>query len=248
MARKGGNTKVEAANARTAAAKSAKDAQAAARAAEAEAAEWSQGANNRANQRRAEQEAKRAEAEARKEELKKIQALEEHALQEDKSSIRKLKKDKAPAARPWEEALKPVVKKSNKGSRAASASASSTASSGKMTQAQLSAMREEEERRAAASRTPGKKEIQFSTNFTENRNRAVEAGDEARSIEAALDVLTVGGDAEGERHPERRAKAAYKAFEEVMMLQLKEDYPGLKLSQYKQRLSELVRCLCSLLF
>lgn len=239
MARKGGsggNTKVEAANARKAAAKSAKDAQAAAKAAESEAAEWSKGANNRAEQRRAEQEAKRAEAEARKAELQKIQALEEHALQEDKTAIRKLKKDKAPVAKPWEEALKPVVKKSNKGSRAASAA------SGKVTQAQLAAMREEEERRAAASRAPVKKEIQFNSNFTENRNRAVDGGDEARSIEAALDVLTVG-DKDLERHPERRAKAAYKAFEEVMMPQLREDYPGLKLSQYKQKLSELVRFL-----
>lgn len=230
----GGNSKVEAANARKAGAKAAKDAQAAARAEAAEAAEWSRGSNARGDSRRAEQETKKAEAEARKAELRKMQALEDHGLQEDKGAIRKLKKDKAaPALPPWEAALVTSAKKSNKGSRAPAA--------GKLTQAQMAAAREEEERRAAAARAAaGKKDIQFGAVATENRNRSAEAKDEARSLDAALDLLSVG-DKDLDRHPERRAKAAYKAFEEATMPQLREDFPGLKLSQYKQRLSEMWR-------
>ncbi|KAF0746147.1 hypothetical protein AaE_008236 [Aphanomyces astaci] len=65
-------------------------------------------------------------------------------------------------------------------------------------------------------------------------------GTVATTIEGALDMLGVN-DKDPERHPERRMKAAYKAFEEVTMVQLREDFPGLKLSQYKQRLSDLWR-------
>ncbi|KAJ1912748.1 hypothetical protein H4219_005487 [Mycoemilia scoparia] len=37
-----------------------------------------------------------------------------------------------------------------------------------------------------------------------------------------------------DRHPERRAKAAYRAYEDRMMMKLKEENPGLRLSQLKQ--------------
>lgn len=42
-----------------------------------------------------------------------------------------------------------------------------------------------------------------------------------------------------ERHPERRAKAAYVAFEERMLPQLKEENPTLRLSQLKEMLWKL---------
>lgn len=42
-----------------------------------------------------------------------------------------------------------------------------------------------------------------------------------------------------ERHPERRAKAAFAAFEEREMPRLKEEYPGLRLSQLRERLQRL---------
>ena len=49
-----------------------------------------------------------------------------------------------------------------------------------------------------------------------------------------------GGSGAGvERHPERRAKAAYAAFEERQMAKLKKDYPGLRLSQLKQMLHKM---------
>jgi len=40
-------------------------------------------------------------------------------------------------------------------------------------------------------------------------------------------------------HPEKRMKALHLAFEERMMPTMKEDYPGLKMSQYKERIFNL---------
>ncbi|KAF1332854.1 hypothetical protein FI667_g3316, partial [Globisporangium splendens] len=239
----GVNSKVEAANARKAAVKSAKDAKSSAAAAAAESAEWAKGANSRGEARKAEEERKRQETEARKAELRRIQELEEHSMTkvEDKSAIRKSKtKEKKELNKPWEEALKPTLKKNNKGSRAPPPAPTAAApSSGKMTQAQMRALREEEEAKNA--KKPGKNNIQFDQpNFRENRNRETDMDIDARSIDAALSALSTS-DKELEKHPERRAKAAYKAFEEAMLPELKQDYPGLKLSQYKQKLSEMWR-------
>ena len=196
------NTKVEAANAKKAGVKAAKDAKKNAELAAAEAADWSQGANARGAKKKEEDERKRQEAEARKAELKKLQAMEEHELAkvEDKTAIRKNKtKDKKELNKPWEEALKPVVKKNNKGSRATSAPATN---SNKTTLFEIQKAMDAENAKKAASNKSG---IKFETSYGENRNRD-ESMAEARSIEAALDVLTVG-DKDLEKHPERRAKA-----------------------------------------
>ncbi|KAE9112893.1 hypothetical protein PF002_g9591 [Phytophthora fragariae] len=193
MAKKQGgmNTKVEGANAKNAAAKASKDAAKAAAAAAAKSAEWSKGADARGDRRRQEEVRKRAEAEAKKVEKQKLLALEEHALDEDKHVIRKQKKA------------------SNRGSKKPSAFAAGP-SGGKLTQADMAALREAEEARTAAK--PGRKAIKFDNNFQANKNRNQDEDSEARSLDAALDLLT-----------------------------LREDYPGLKLSQYKQKLSELWR-------
>lgn len=234
----GVNTKVAAANAKKAAAKATKDAVKSAADAAAESADWAKGSDTRAEQRRQDEERKRAEQEAKKAEKQKLLALEEHALDEDKHAIRKQKKTVKEVVKPWEEALKPAAKKSNRGSKKQSGFAAIGGSSEKLTQADMAALREAEEARTAGK--PGKKAIKFENNFQANRNRNQEEPTEARSLEAALDLLSVD-DKEMEKHPERRAKAAYKAFEEVMLPQVKEDYPGLKLSQYKHKLSEMVR-------
>mmetsp|Transcript_9810 Transcript_9810/g.14756 ORF Transcript_9810/g.14756 Transcript_9810/m.14756 type:complete len:114 (-) Transcript_9810:1829-2170(-) len=53
-------------------------------------------------------------------------------------------------------------------------------------------------------------------------------------IDNALQQLSVSGKATEDRNPERRLKAAYKAYEEVNLPAVKLEKPGLKLSQYKQ--------------
>ncbi|KAI9922352.1 hypothetical protein PsorP6_000956 [Peronosclerospora sorghi] len=237
MAKKQGgvNTKVEVAKAKKAASKAAKDAAKAAADAVAEAAEWAKGEDTRSERKRQEEERKRAELDAKKAEKQKLLALEEHSLDEDKRAIRKQKKAVKDVAKPWEEAHKPTAKKNNRGSKNFS---TIRATSEKLTQAEMAACREAEE--AHKIEKVDKKGIKYDNSYKANRNRDQVEPTEARSLDAALDLLSVGSK-ELEKHPERRAKAAYKAFEAVMLPQLKEDYPGLKLSQYKQKLNELWR-------
>ncbi|XP_050100696.1 coiled-coil domain-containing protein 124 [Anopheles aquasalis] len=68
----------------------------------------------------------------------------------------------------------------------------------------------------------------------ENLNRVMADTEVAQTIDQAIAVLSVGGDAGADRHPEKRMKAAYKAYEEEQLVRLKQEYPSLKLSQLKQ--------------
>ncbi|XP_056319940.1 coiled-coil domain-containing protein 124 [Danio aesculapii] len=72
----------------------------------------------------------------------------------------------------------------------------------------------------------------------ENVNRIVpeEGSVEARTIEDAIAVLSTKEDLD--RHPERRMKAAYTAFEEANMPRAKMENPNMRLSQLKQQLKK----------
>lgn len=60
---------------------------------------------------------------------------------------------------------------------------------------------------------------------------------QASGLDSALNAMSVnGGD---DRHPEKRMKAAYKAYEEKMMPEIKETYPGLKRQQYLDKIFAL---------
>ena len=66
---------------------------------------------------------------------------------------------------------------------------------------------------------------------------AQEGVTEARNVEDAISVLSVkGDDTEIDKHPEKRMKAAYTAFEEENLPRLKAENPNLRLSQLKQML------------
>ncbi|ODQ80918.1 hypothetical protein BABINDRAFT_6789 [Babjeviella inositovora NRRL Y-12698] len=63
----------------------------------------------------------------------------------------------------------------------------------------------------------------------------------ATGIEDALDALTLATTTNGgfsakdiDRHPERRYKAAYAAYEETRVPELRKEHPGLRLQQVKQ--------------
>ena len=62
-------------------------------------------------------------------------------------------------------------------------------------------------------------------------NKALDEEHGASGIDGALDAMniSVGGQATS-------SKALFKAYEERMMSQMKEDFPGLKLSQYKDKI------------
>ena len=67
----------------------------------------------------------------------------------------------------------------------------------------------------------------------ENLNRAMFDVHVESTIDDDIKVLKVD-DTEDDKHPEKRMKAAYKAYEEAQMPILKAENPSLKLSQLKQ--------------
>lgn len=69
-----------------------------------------------------------------------------------------------------------------------------------------------------------------------NMNRIEVDGAEARTVDEAIAILKLGdtGSRDLERHPERRIKSAYTAYEEKMLPILREENPSLHLSQLKQ--------------
>ena len=69
------------------------------------------------------------------------------------------------------------------------------------------------------------------------RQRTLEGHHDAVTVEEAIAVLKVsdGGGGNGlDRHPERRMRASYAAFEEREIPRLKAENPNLRLSQVKQ--------------
>ena len=113
------------------------------------------------------------------------------------------------------------------------------------------AIREEEERRRKREQDAAAEEINRKTAaargividhgsslMVENTNRALGDDDEgfehASGLDSAIDLLTVSGPED--KHPERRQKALYQAYYERNLPLFKESHPGLKLSQYKERI------------
>lgn len=112
--------------------------------------------------------------------------------------------------------------------------------------AEIQAERERKEKAAAAASAAAetrKKDEETAEPLEENPNQqmaalmAAEGAVEARSVEDAIAVLNVGG-TPVDRHPEKRMKAAYNAFEERELPRLKQENPNMRLSQLKQLLKK----------
>ena len=61
---------------------------------------------------------------------------------------------------------------------------------------------------------------------------------QASGLDSAISAFSIGNGGD-DRHPEKRMKAAYKAFEEKMMPEVKQQYPGLKRQQYLDKIFAL---------
>lgn len=106
--------------------------------------------------------------------------------------------------------------------------------SSKVTRAQIEeTLNKEEEQKDLEKPT-----VHLEMPLEENLNRRVlEEGEvEARTVEDAIAALSVSK--ELDRHPERRMKAAFTAYEEVHMPRLKQENPNMRLSQLKQLLKK----------
>ncbi|MEQ2273526.1 hypothetical protein XENORESO_005321 [Xenotaenia resolanae] len=111
-------------------------------------------------------------------------------------------------------------------------------SGGKVTRAQIQEILQNEQQQQQPEINP-KEKSHLETPLEENINRVIaeEGTEEARTIEDAIAVLSTGPE-DLDRHPERRMKAAFTAFEEANMPRLKAENPNMRLSQLKQHLKK----------
>ncbi|KAL3682426.1 hypothetical protein R1sor_000448 [Riccia sorocarpa] len=167
-----------------------------------------EGQKSKAAKKKEEEAERRAEAAAKRAEAKKLAEQEEAEI---------------------EKSLKKADKKSNRVS----------APVPKVTAAELAKYKEQEAKELQATAEAAKKrgartveEEEYEKLIaTENRNRDDTLVD-ARDVESALAQIVVTETAP-DRHPERRLKASYKAFEEAELQRLREEKPGMTLTQYK---------------
>ncbi|XP_007541288.1 coiled-coil domain-containing protein 124 [Poecilia formosa] len=111
------------------------------------------------------------------------------------------------------------------------------AAGGKVTRAQIQDVLQNEQQQELEMKPKEKSHLE--TPLEENINRVIaeEGSVEARTIEEAISVLSTGPE-DLDRHPERRMKAAFTAFEEANMPRLKMENPNMRLSQLKQQLKK----------
>lgn len=108
---------------------------------------------------------------------------------------------------------------------------------GKVTRAQIEQTLQNEQQKQEQQQPKEKSHLE--TPLEENVNRIIpeEGSVEARTIEDAIAVLSTEPE-DLDRHPERRMKAAFTAYEEVNMPRLKKENPNMRLSQLKQQLKK----------
>lgn len=105
----------------------------------------------------------------------------------------------------------------------------------KVTRAEIAASQEQQSK-PVKTRKSDESEIEENPNIKMAELLAAEGAVEARSVEDAISVLSVKDNVE--KHPEKRMKAAYLAFEEANLPRLKQENPNMRLSQLKQLLKK----------
>ncbi|XP_026758895.1 coiled-coil domain-containing protein 124 isoform X1 [Galleria mellonella] len=105
----------------------------------------------------------------------------------------------------------------------------------KITRAQISLLKEKTVKAEPPKPVPSRVVID-ETPLEENLNRIQLDGELAQTVDEAISILS--DKSEVDRHPEKRLKAAYTAFEESNLPRLKAENPNLRLSQLKQMLKK----------
>ncbi|CAH0380890.1 unnamed protein product [Bemisia tabaci] len=177
--------------------------------------------------------ARKAQASEEKEAIKKKQIEDELWKDDDKHVQRKQQRKESKEKKKMEQLEKKQEKKSILEQEIKSIKTTGKEPLAKITQAQIQA--ENEKRAAALSKLSSSKNVQTHVNvpLEENINHLQVEGAEARTIDEAISVLSLK-ETPVDKHPERRLKAAYAAFEEANMARIKAEHPTLRLSQLKQ--------------
>lgn len=107
----------------------------------------------------------------------------------------------------------------------------------KVTRAEIDAHREKMAIEAASEKAKQDSMCVTDEPLEENINRLEIDGEEARNIEEAISVLS-SSDSAVDRHPEKRLRAAWTAYEQKYLPILKAENPNMRLSQLKQMLKK----------
>ncbi|XP_029905050.1 coiled-coil domain-containing protein 124 [Myripristis murdjan] len=110
---------------------------------------------------------------------------------------------------------------------------------GKVTRAQIEETLRADQQQQQQEQGKKAEKSHLETPLEENVNRVIpdEGTMVARTIEDAIAMLSTEPE-DLDRHPERRLKAAFNAYEEVNMPRLKKENPNMRLSQLKQLLKK----------
>ncbi|KAI9124120.1 hypothetical protein K1719_005420 [Acacia pycnantha] len=174
-----------------------------------------EGSKSRAAKKREEEAEKKAEAAARRAEARRLAEMEEKEI--DKS-IRKPDKKANRVSIPVPKVTEAELRKQREEE-----------------QAEIQKKADEAKRRQA--RTAAEEEYERMVLVT-NTNRD-DSIIEARTVEDAIAQISVTDNLPVDKHPERRLKASFKAFEEAELPKLKEEKPGLTHTQYKDMIWKL---------
>ncbi|XP_055615777.1 coiled-coil domain-containing protein 124 [Toxorhynchites rutilus septentrionalis] len=179
-------------------------------------------------------EARERKAEAKKIANDKAAKAAEDALwaDEDKQLAKKKKQKEDEERKRLEQARKKAENKAILEKEIDSIKVAPKVSVQKVTRSQIEAEVEKRNRAIESVNNPPKVTTPKVVPLEENLNRVMADTEVAQTIDQALAVLSVK---DGEdRHPEKRMKAAFKAYEEEQLPILKQEYPSMKLSQLKQ--------------
>uniref|UniRef100_A0A182Y739 Uncharacterized protein n=1 Tax=Anopheles stephensi TaxID=30069 RepID=A0A182Y739_ANOST len=183
-------------------------------------------------------EARERKAEAKKAANDKAAKAAEDALwaDDDKQLAKKKKQKEEEERRKLETARKKAETKALLEQEMNSIKTTAKVPAAKVTRSQIESEIEKRNRAVEASTaaTPKPKPIAKEIPLEENLNRVMADTEVAQTIDQAIAVLSVGDSSAADRHPEKRMKAAYKAYEEEELKRLKQENPSLKLSQLKQ--------------
>ncbi|XP_055587976.1 coiled-coil domain-containing protein 124 [Uranotaenia lowii] len=185
---------------------------------------------------------KAVEARERKAEAKKVasdkaaKAAEDALWADDDKQLAKKKKQKEDEERKKAElAKKKAETKALLEQEMSSIKVTPKVSVQKVTRSQIEAEVEKRNKAVERLNAPPKAApaVTKSVPIEENLNRVMADTEIAQTIDQAISILSVK-DTTDDRHPEKRMKAAYKAYEEEHLVRLKQECPSLKLSQLKQ--------------
>ncbi|CAA0827740.1 Unknown protein [Striga hermonthica] len=174
-----------------------------------------EGAKSRAAKKREEEAEKRADAAAKKAEARRLAEQEEKDLEK---SMRKPDKKANRVAAPLPKVTEVELRRRREEEQAA-------------------LQRRAEEEKKKQSRIADEEEYERMVSL-ENTNRD-DSKIEARSVEEAIAQMTLVDSLPVDKHPEKRLKASFKAFEEAELPKLKEEKPGLTHTQYKDMIWKL---------